>query len=353
MSEILTRFVSSADFAGKIEILDRCDVIFIASEAQDGRAELSYHKKTYAIDVITVSGDFGCFLRTFAIITGAIAASGETAGSIEVKFRESVDIDVKISMERQGLLVKYDSQWKCWPSLIMQNPYPWMGGYMNTSAFPQTYVLTGRCRHPLRPPKVNGILYRRYLPTLGRTFFIRSLEVESDLDKVHLWMNNPRVSKSWKEDGPREKQLQYLTSLRNDPHTISLIGGFDQEDFAYFEVYWAKEDRLGAHYDASDYDRGLHILVGEDKFQGKDYIDAWFPSLLHCIFLWDMKTQNIVGEPAITNPAFIRKLVSFGFCHMRTFDFPHKRAALITISRDKFFSDRLWLPARQRLYDQN
>jgi hypothetical protein len=43
-------------------------------------------------------------------------------------------------------------------------------------------------------------------------------------------------------------------------------------------------------------------------------------------------------EPRATNAKIIRCMSrAAGFVHTRTFDFPHKRAALLELTRDRFF----------------
>ena len=126
---------------------------------------------------------------------------------------------------------------------------------------------------------------------------------------------------------------------------LPLIGCFGDVPFGYFEVYWAKENRIAPFYDADDYDRGWHVVVGEDAYRGRRYISAWLPSLMHYMFLDDCRTQRIVGEPAAAHSQQLRNLELSGFAKIKNFDFPHKRATLVMLLRERFFGDRLWLPA--------
>lgn len=88
---------------------------------------------------------------------------------------------------------------------------------------------------------------------------------------------------------------------------------------------------------AWDYDRGLHVLVGEDKFRGQAYCksfscetlshstpnmenvaaQAWFRSVTHYMFLSDPRTLRIVGEPKRNNPAIIKTSCDAGM-HLET-----------------------------------
>jgi hypothetical protein len=98
-------------------------------------------------------------------------------------------------------------------------------------------------------------------------------------------MNDPAVAHFWQEEGDLDKHRGYLQAIADDPHMLSLIGCFDEVPFGYFEVYWAKENRIAPFYDADDYDRGWHVLVGEPAFRGKRFATAWLTSISHCLFL--------------------------------------------------------------------
>jgi len=97
-------------------------------------------------------------------------------------------------------------------------------------------------------------------------------------------------------------------------------------------------------YDADDYDRGWHVAIGEDGFRGRTWITAWLPSLMHFIFLDDLRTQRIVGEPKASHTQQIRNLDLAGFAKVKHVDFSHKRALLVMLLRERFFADRLWAP---------
>lgn len=216
---------------------------------------------------------------------------------------------------------------------------PWAG-----APFPLHYTLTQGKRHPQRPPKPEGVVYQRFIPWLGKTFAFRTLDAQQDLQPFNRWMNDPVVAQFWQEEGDLDKHRAYLQAIADDPHMTSLIGCFDGEPFAYFEVYWAKENRIAPFYDVGDYDRGWHVLVGEAAFRGKAFATAWLTSISHYLFLDDPRTQRVVGEPRADHAQQIRNLDKSGFAKIKEFDFPHKRALLISMLRERYFGERLWLP---------
>ncbi|MGV6476980.1 GNAT family N-acetyltransferase [Azotobacter vinelandii] len=211
-------------------------------------------------------------------------------------------------------------------------------------AYPSKLVMTNGIRHPLRPERNQGELYRRFIPWLGQTLSFRIAEINEDLYSFNRWMNNPRVARFWEEQGDLEQHRAYLERQLADPHTLPVIGCFDGSSFGYFEVYWAKEDRIAPFYDVDDYDRGLHLLVGEEAFRGKAFYTAWFSSICHYMFLDDPRTRRIVCEPRHDNHQQIANFDRSGFARIKHFDFPHKRALLVMLWRERFFSEHLYRP---------
>jgi len=74
------------------------------------------------------------------------------------------------------------------------------------------------------------------------------------------------------------------------------------------------------------------------------YVATWLPSLMHYLFLDDPRTQRIVGEPRADHAQQIRNLERSGFASIKEFDFPHKRAMLVSLLRERYFGERLWVP---------
>ena len=193
--------------------------------------------------------------------------------------------------------------------------------------------MTAIASHPQRPAKPQGEVYRRFDPQLGAWISLRTLDIELDLERFNRWQNTPRVLAFWDEGGSLDDHRQYLEKLADDPHTLTLIGCFDDQPFAYFEAYWAKEDRIAPFYDAGDYDRGIHMLVGEQAHRGPHKVASWLSALTDYLLQDDPRTWRIVAEPRADNAKMIGYMQAQGYARIKEFDFPHKRAALMVLER--------------------
>ncbi len=225
------------------------------------------------------------------------------------------------------------------PAAFWQVPDRWLP--RAPAAYPTIWRGGPHGRFPRRPPNPQGEVYRRHIPWLDQWFTLRAVSME-DLPTFHRWQNDPRVAEFFEEAGDLDAHRAYLQRLLDDPHMLPLIGSIDGRDFVYFELYWARENRIGAHYDAGPWDRGWHVLVGEGDLRGADYVTAWMPSLMHYMFLAEPRTEAVMGEPKASHLRQLANLGQCGFAHVRDFDFAHKRAALVRLERQHFFEARIW-----------
>ena len=211
---------------------------------------------------------------------------------------------------------------------------------------PIQHMFTDSIRHPIRPkpPAQGETFYTRYIPSLDQYLSFRTASMSSksptyrgpvagasktflpphsgvnplgdllslnhmyihpcDTDLLHTWMNDPRVAAAWGVSGPPEVQKKFLHEGLNNKHSFPVIGCWDGKPFGYFEIYWVKEDVLGRRLnskDVSDFDRGLHALVGEQEFRGPHRVRIWTSALIHYCWLADSRTEKVLMEPRADN----------------------------------------------------
>jgi hypothetical protein len=184
------------------------------------------------------------------------------------------------------------------------------------------YTISNHVRHPLRPkpPRMGEVFYTRYVPTVGQylAFRVASLSPRpvsylgpmsptptgehahlatlSDTSLLQIWMAKPRVSKFWGSYSP-----DFLANALKSRHSFPVIAMWDGVPFGYFEVYWVREDVLGRLIgnEADDWDRGFHVIVGEDWARGR--VPLWVSSMVHWILCADYRTMSVCIEPRIDN----------------------------------------------------
>tara|TARA_R110002003_G_scaffold878_14_gene21781 strand:- start:4406 stop:5986 length:1581 start_codon:yes stop_codon:yes gene_type:complete len=209
---------------------------------------------------------------------------------------------------------------------------------------PAQYVFSNHVRHPVRPkpPRQGEIFYTRYIPSVGQYLSFRvascsskplrhrgpvsgpvatprnsmmsksdsvvptisalDLDAKSDPEYLHKWMNDPRVSHFWGEQGPLSHQEEFIKNGLKSKNSFPVIGCWDGKPFGYFEIYWVKEDNLGKHVPiVSDWDRGFHCLVGEQEFRGAHRVRIWLSALVHYCWLADHRTERVMLEPRVDN----------------------------------------------------
>ncbi|KAA8893856.1 acyl-CoA N-acyltransferase [Sphaerosporella brunnea] len=237
--------------------------------------------------------------------------------------------------EQAGLILLFESATpdgglvpKALKRAFWQISYPFM-----KMPSPVVYTISPPAvRHPIRPRPARN-LYRRHVPALNAILTFRLAKLE-DAPLVNKWMNTPRVAAFWNEAGPVTKTAEFLRKNLEMRHSFPVIGSWEDEPFGYFEVYWVKEDILGRYCEAQEWERGLHVLVGEERFRGSQRVAGWLGGLCHYIFCDDPRTQRISLEPRVDNEKFIQYLQKEGFAKEKEITFPHKQSALMRLTRE-------------------
>ncbi|KAG6141425.1 hypothetical protein E4U28_003070 [Claviceps purpurea] len=189
--------------------------------------------------------------------------------------------------------------------------------------------------HPLPTPRQQqSKSCSCWIPHLRETFSMVALDYKNDehLRLFHEWQNDPRFSQGWERTGTLDQHREYLRNVEQDAHQVAILAKWDDEFFAY----WAKKDRLGAYYNAGDFDRGRHSLVGDVRFRGPHRVMAWWSSLIHYLFLDDPRTMDAVGEPKGTNSTVIMYDLMHGFGVEHLVDLPNK-SVFVRCPRGRFF----------------
>lgn len=232
------------------------------------------------------------------------------------------------------------------PQTLVSSPSFPIGPFFSSSHLPTYYpppplhyTFSNGTRHPVRPkpPRMGEVFYTRFVPSVGQYLSFRvassspkpvpylgplspassaengggsekahnHLTTMCDIVLVQMWLSKPRVAKFWGGYVPN-----FLTNALASRHSFPAIGMWDGVPFGYFEIYWVKEDMLGRYSYADDFDRGVHVFIGEEWARGK--VQAWLSGLCHWIFCADYRTNSVCLEPRVDNERRVQSRVAAG-----------------------------------------
>ncbi|MFB9902998.1 GNAT family N-acetyltransferase [Allokutzneria oryzae] len=172
------------------------------------------------------------------------------------------------------------------------------------------------------------------LPVLTGDWTLRQVSPDGDdLDLVHRWMNEPHVSRFWKQDWPKDKWREELTGQLSGDHSRPCFLLKDGEPVVYVEIYRVVRDQLAAAYGSRPHDVGVHLAIGDPKWTGRGVASTTMPLLAKALLAADESCTRVVLEPDVRNVPAIRALRSGGFHHRGEVTLPNKTAALLVYPR--------------------
>jgi N2-citryl-N6-acetyl-N6-hydroxylysine synthase len=173
-----------------------------------------------------------------------------------------------------------------------------------------------------------------------KTMSFHIMDPIADLELFHRWHHQPFVYEFWELNQSKEKLKKYLEKVVAAHQIEPLLIKIDGKPIGYFETYWAFDDRIAPYCSPDQYDRGIHLLIGESKYLRTRYVYEAMLYVSKYLFESCDRTKTIWGEPRADN----KKILKFaeklpGWKKVKEFDFPHKRAHLLECDRDRFFRE--------------
>ncbi|MGD7008850.1 GNAT family N-acetyltransferase [Metabacillus sp. 84] len=173
----------------------------------------------------------------------------------------------------------------------------------------------------------------------NREISFRPVEYERDFQRIFKWMHKEHVIPYWKLNMPEEDFRKHLQQALSDSHQTLSIGMLNGEPVSYWETYWVKGDAVGKTYEYEEWDQGVHLLIGEEKYLGKGLA---LPMLRAAAarLLEVPETGKIIAEPDIRNEKMIHIFEKCGFEAVGPIQLPDKTGLLMFCSREEF--ERRW-----------
>jgi hypothetical protein len=183
-------------------------------------------------------------------------------------------------------------------------------------------------------------LFKVFSQELVNYISFRSLDIDTDLDLIHDWVNQPYSQEFWNMCGPKEGLKEIYNSILSNPHGHSFMGLLGSKPICQIDVYQVLVDELSDHLSVNQDDCGMHLLMAPNiKFlRGltKSVVTAFLK------FYFSFPGAGVMyAEPDTQNHKAKKLLEYLGFAFLKEAALSYKTASIYKLTREDFTPSEL------------
>jgi RimJ/RimL family protein N-acetyltransferase len=196
---------------------------------------------------------------------------------------------------------------------------------------------------PIHPPlfcKVASspkILFSKQVNRVKRKISFRSLQIQTDLPRIHEWVNQEYAHEYWQLNGAFSQLFTIYQCMEHNPFAQSFIGLLNDAMVCQFDVYSVFADELREHIDPEMHDSGFHLLMAPNERPIHGLTTSVVECFLHYYFSFS-KARRMYAEPDVSNAKSIALLERCGFQRLKTIQMSYKKAHVYCLPREMFFN---------------
>lgn len=179
-------------------------------------------------------------------------------------------------------------------------------------------------------------LYSRHIPELDAELSFRSLNLQTDLQLIHGWVNQAYTQRFWQLSGAHTTIENIYTAILKNPNAHSFIGSIGDKPVCQIDVYAVQADELADSIEeVTPGDAGLHLLMCPPREMQKGWSFYALRVFQEFFFSYE-QAMRLFAEPDQENILANKLAMDAKFRFVKTVRLSYKTANLYCMRRDEF-----------------
>ncbi len=188
---------------------------------------------------------------------------------------------------------------------------------------------------PIPEMKEDELLFLITDKELNGKIAFRSLDLATDIDIIHNWVNQPYTRRYWQMNVDKQSLYDTYTTVLYNPLAHSFIGLFNGKMVCQVDLYNVEADELKDHVEVIPGNCGLHILMLPPRQSQKGLTESMLKAFIK--FYFSFSAANcLYGEPDCRNSGANIAAKRAGFEFIKTIILSYKTANLYSITKQQF-----------------